>query len=85
MKQAIREYTGSFNLNKLLELLGSFLGIAGALIMSFLSEYALVAWVLWTGSSLFLGWFAFKARLIPLLALQSVFLVINLSGIYNNI
>lgn len=85
MLQALGSYFYEFNRIKALEVVGAVLGITGALIMSFVPGYALVAWIVWLGSSVCLGLFAKQTQLPFLLLLQTVFFFVNLSGIYNSI
>lgn len=71
-------------LSLFLEITGSFLGVLGALIMSFYPEYARFAWIIWFFSSVFLLVFAKTNNLKYLLVLQLTFIAVNLSGIYNS-
>jgi hypothetical protein len=68
---------------KNLEIIGAATGIAGALIMSFTPEMAFISWSVWLVSSLSLFVFAMLSGLRYLMALQFVFTVINMTGIFN--
>ena len=83
MRLAAKSYMSDFNLNKVLEISGSVLGVAGAITMSAYYEYAFLAWTVWFLSSLLLAVFAYRLKLPFLLGLQAVFIAVNISGIYN--
>jgi len=70
---------------KILEVIGSYAGVSGALIMSFMPEFAFFAWILWLLSSVALMAFSIKAELRYILRLQIDFTIINVSGVYNTI
>lgn len=85
MNSPVVQWYKNLTLVNWLEILGAICGIAGALIMSFQPELALYSWTIWLASAFFLGVFAWLSQLMFLLALQSVFFVINISGIINTI
>ncbi len=63
------------------EIIGSILGIGGAVIMAFSLTDPVVAWVLWFFSALSLSIFAYLIKKPMLLMLQVTFIAINVSGI----
>ena len=66
----------------MLEYIGSFLGISGAIMLALNTDYSGYGFILFLISAILLTIQAYKNNMRGLFTMQSIFIIINLIGIY---